>query len=105
MHFAEAVLQDFAEADQQRKGDTAELEIIDQFLEIDAAGGLFIRMDPEVSIFADGKIAFSPAGDVVELASLSDTPAIGGFAQGSGVGGFYGSHSVSSVVCLGAQGK
>jgi hypothetical protein len=39
VHLAEAVLQDFAEADQQRQRDAAQLEIVDQFLEIDAAAG------------------------------------------------------------------
>ncbi len=38
VHFAQAVLQDFAEADQDGQRDAAQLQIVDQLLEIDARG-------------------------------------------------------------------
>jgi hypothetical protein len=105
VHFAEAVLKDFAEAEQDGERDAAELEIVDQFFEVDAASGLLIGMDPEMAVLAHGKIAFAPAGNVVEFAGFGDAPTVGWFTDGRGIGGLDGSHSVSSVVGLEAGGK
>ena len=38
VHLAQAVLQNFAEADQDRQRDAAKLEIVDQFLQVDGRG-------------------------------------------------------------------
>ena len=78
MHLAQAVLQDFAEADQDRQRDAAQLEIVDQFFQIDARVRFLVGMDQQVAVLADRKIAFAPTGDVVELRGVGGGPSIGG---------------------------
>ena len=48
VHFAQAMLQNLAEADQNRQRDAAQLQIVDQLLQIDAAVGILVRMHAEV---------------------------------------------------------
>ena len=71
---AEPVLQDVGEADQDRHGQPAELEAIDQALQVDAAGRVLRRMDLQVAVFVDGEVALTPARDVVQLARFGDRP-------------------------------
>jgi hypothetical protein len=47
------MLQDLAEANQDRQRDAAELEIVDQLLEVDAAVRLLAGMNPQVAVLAD----------------------------------------------------
>ena len=98
-------MQNFAEADQDRQRDAAELQIVDQLLQIERAVRFLVGMHPEVAVVADGKIAFAPTGDVVKLAGLGGGPAVGRFAHGSAVGGFDGSHEFSVSFVFDAQGK
>src|SRR5262249_7086003 len=85
MHFTEAMLKNFAETNQNRQRDTAKLEIVDQLLKIERAIRIFVGMHPQVSVRADGEVAFSPAGNVVEIGGLGCGPAVGRFAHRSSV--------------------
>ena len=95
VHLAQAVFQNFAEADQDGQRDAAELQVVDQFLEIDAARGVLVGMHPHVAVRFDRKIAFAPTGDIVELARFGDGPAVGRFAHRSGLVGSYSCHEAS----------
>ncbi len=82
VHFAQPVLEDFGEADQDGEPDAAQLEFFDQLAQIDAARRLFARMHPQVSVRADGEIALAPTGDIVEFAGVGDGPPLGWFVNG-----------------------
>ena len=84
VNFAQAVLQNVAEANQDRQGDAAQLELIDQFLQIDRAVGVFIRVDAYMAVGTDGEIALAPTGDVVKFRRFGDGPAVGGLANRRG---------------------
>ena len=60
VNFAQAMLQDFAEADEDGQVDAAQHQLVDQFFQIDAARGFFARVHPEVPVVADGEIALPP---------------------------------------------
>ncbi len=95
VYFAEAVFQNFAEANQDRQGDAAELQVIHELFEIDAARGIFVRVHPHVPVLADRKITFAPTGDIVELARFGDGPAIGGLANRCSFVCSYSCHEIS----------
>ena len=84
----------------------AQLEIVDQFLEVDAAAGVLVGVHPHVAVLADGKVALAPAGDVVELGCLGGGPPVGGLANRA-VGKPGGGHetSVSTDLVSGASEK
>ena len=107
VHLAQAVLQNFAEADQDRQRDAAELQLVDQFLEVDGAAGILVGVDQHVAVLADREVALAPTGDVVEFRRFRDGPAIGGLANGavreSGGGGH--ETSVSTDLASGASEK
>ena len=77
VNFTQPVLQNLAEAEQDRRLNAAKHELIDQFLQIDAACAILVRMDPEVAVFRHGKIAFAPAHYVIQLGGIGDGPPIG----------------------------
>ena len=66
--FAEAVLQDVGEADEDGEVDAAQDQRVDQFLEVDGARGILLGVDEDVSVVAHRKVALAPTGDVVEVA-------------------------------------
>ncbi len=82
IHFAQTMLEDFSEADQDGQPDAAQFELFDQLTQIDAARRIFAGMHPQVSVRADGKIAFAPTGDIVKLASVGDGPPLGRLENG-----------------------
>src|ERR1700674_5463398 len=83
VHLAQAVLQDFAEADQNRQRNAPELQVVDQFLEVDGAAGILLGVDLQVAVLADREIALAPTGYVVEIRGLGRGPSIGGLANGA----------------------
>ena len=95
VHFPQPVLENFAEADQDRQRDAAELQIVDQFLEIEAAIRVLVGVDPKMSVRAHRKIAFAPTGDVVEFGGFGGGPAVGRLANRGAVCNSHGSHEFS----------
>ncbi len=47
------VLEDVAESHERRQADAAQLQMVDQLLQIDRAVRLFRRVDFDVTVFAD----------------------------------------------------
>src|ERR1700719_2706398 len=92
MHLTLAVLENFAEADQDGQGDAPQLQIPSQLLEIDAASRVLIRVHPYVPVLADREVALAPRRYVVQFGGFRGAPAVGRFAHWGGVGNFYGSH-------------
>jgi hypothetical protein len=86
MHFAEPVLNDIGEANQDGQSDSAPLQRIDELLQVNTAVRFFGRMNKKMPVFANGKISFPPACDIVELGSVCGGPAIGRLAYGRGDG-------------------
>ena len=67
---AEAVLEDVGEADEDGKADAAELQAIDQLLEVDRARRILGRMHLDVPGAVDREVAVAPARNLVELARV-----------------------------------
>ena len=78
VHVAQPVLQDIGEADQDRKGDPAQLQLLDEFFQVDAALRLFGRMNLNVAVLAHREITFAPARHVIQLTCIDGRPALGG---------------------------
>ena len=72
----QAVPQDVAEPHERRQADAAQLQVIDELLQIDRPIGLFRRMDLDVSVLADRKIPLSPAGDLIDLGGVNGGPGV-----------------------------
>ena len=75
VNLAQAVLQNAGEADQNRQIDAAQLQPVDELLQIDGRAGIFGRMErmtcPSSLI---RKIAVAPAGNVVQFPGIGDGP-------------------------------
>ena len=82
VHFAQPMLENFGEADQDGQPDAAQLQFFDQLAQIDAARRLLAGMHPQVPVRADGKIALAPTGDIVEFAGVGDGPPLGWLENG-----------------------
>ena len=78
MNFAEPVPQDVGEPDEHRKADAAELQPIDQLLEVDGLRRILGRMDLHVTRGVHREVAVPPARHLVELAGVVDAPRSGG---------------------------
>jgi hypothetical protein len=63
---AETVLEDVGEPDENGKADTAELQAIDQLLEVDRRRRVLGGVDVEVPGRTDGEVAVAPAADFVD---------------------------------------
>ena len=72
----EPLPEDVAEADEDRQADAAQLQVIDQLLQVDPALGILRRVDADVAVRADGEVALAPALDLVELGGVGDRPRI-----------------------------
>ena len=72
----EPMLQDVAEADERRQADAAQLQVIDQLLEIDRPARLLGRVDLDLTVLTDGEVALAPAGDLVELGGVDVGPGL-----------------------------
>ena len=69
-----AMAEDIAEPDEDRQVDAAQLQVIDELLEIDRLLGILRRVDEHVAGAADGEVALAPARDLVELVRVRDRP-------------------------------
>ena len=69
---AEPVLEDVGEAQQDGRAQAAQLQAIDQALEVDAARRLLGRMHLQVALLVDREVALPPALDVVELSGFGE---------------------------------
>ena len=74
VNLAEAVLEDVGEADQDRRAQAAQLQPVDQPLQVDAARRVLGRMDLQVPVLVDREVALAPAGHVVELGGFRRRP-------------------------------
>ena len=61
-----------AKADQDRQIDAAQLQAVDQLLQIDRAGRVLGRMHEDVAVIRDREVALSPAGDFVQFGGVVD---------------------------------
>ncbi len=71
---AQAVLEDAGEAHQNGRAQTPQVEPIDQFLEVDRAGGIAARMHLHVPGLVHREVALAPAGHVVVFRRLGRRP-------------------------------
>ena len=78
MDLAQAVLEDIGKADQDGKVDATEDEGIDQFFQINGAGGILFGANDHVAGIVDREIAFAPTCDIVKVASHLGSPALSG---------------------------
>ena len=74
VNVAEAVLQDVGEADEHRQADAAELQAIDQLLEVDGLGRVLGRVHLHVTGGVDREVAVAPARHLVQLARVVHAP-------------------------------
>ena len=72
--FAQAVLQDAREANQDRQIDAAQLQAIDELLEIQESLRIAGRMNQHVARFGDGKITLTPTRDFVQFRGIGRCP-------------------------------
>ncbi len=68
--------QDVAKPDEDRKADPAQLQVIDELLQIDRPLGIARRVDAQMPARRDRKIALPPAVDLVQLGRIADRPGI-----------------------------
>ena len=71
---AEAMFQDVSESDEHRKADAAELEAIDELLQVDGSGRILGRVDLHVTVVVDREVAVAPASHFIELAGVVHAP-------------------------------
>ena len=81
MNFAQPVLDDVGETNENRKRNAAPAQGVDELFQIDGAIDFFGGMNEQMSIGADGKVAFSPTGDVVHFCGIGGGPAVGWFTD------------------------
>ncbi len=74
MNLAESVFEDVGEAEQDGGAEAAELQAIDQALEVDPPRRVLGRMDLQVPVLVDREVALPPAVDVVQLGRFSERP-------------------------------
>ena len=71
--FAQAMLENLGEADQNRQIDAAQLQPIDQLLQIDRALGILRRVDANVPLVVDREVSVAPAAtSYSSAASMTD---------------------------------
>ena len=69
---AETVPEDVAEPDQHRQPDAAELQVVGELLQVDRARRVLGRMDEDVAVTRNGKVALPPAVHFVQLGRVAD---------------------------------
>ena len=70
----EPLLDDVGEADEHRQADAAELQPVDEFLEVDRLADVLGRMHLDVAGRVDREVAVAPARHFVELAGVVHAP-------------------------------
>ena len=86
--FAEAMLEDIGEADQDRQVDAAQFEFFDQFPKIDRAGRILSGMHQDMAVVADREVALSPRGDIVQFGCIGRGPSLCRFPDRRRIGKF-----------------
>ena len=82
VHFAQAMLQNLAEAEQNRRSDSAQDQLIDQLFQIDCErAGSLSGWTQRWPFVADREIALAPTRDVVEFSGVGRGPALGRFVR------------------------
>jgi len=66
---SELVLQNLAEAHQNRQRNPPQLQLVDQFFQIHAARRILGGVNPQMTVVPNGKISLAPARDVVQFAA------------------------------------
>src|SRR5208283_426688 len=100
MHLPQPVLENFPKPDQDGQGDAAQLEIVDQLLQVEAAVEVLVGVNPDVAVRANREIALAPAGNIVELPGFSGGPTVSRFPDRCGIGHFHSSHEFSVSLVL-----
>ena len=72
----EPVFQNFGEPDEDRQPDTAQLQRIDQLLQVDGAFRILVAVDEQVPVGRDREVPLAPAVDFVQLIRVRDRPRI-----------------------------
>ena len=76
VNVGEPLPEDVAKPDQDRQADAAQLQVIDELLQVDRALGILGGVDADVAVRADGEVALAPALDFVELRRVGHGPRI-----------------------------
>ncbi len=80
----QAMLQDVAKAHQRRQVDAAQLQMVDQLLQVDRSGRILGGVNLDVSVFADGEVALAPALDLVQFGGVRNRPGVAYFVRRTG---------------------
>ena len=75
VNFAQPMLQNVGEANQDRQIDAAQLQPIDQLLQVDRALGILRRMHANVPVAVDRKVSVAPARHFVQFGGIDHRPA------------------------------
>ena len=70
VHFAQAMLQDSREPDQDRQGDASQHQGIDQLFQVNDRCGSLSGCNAQVAVAIHQKVALAPTGDIVEFAGV-----------------------------------
>src|SRR5579875_104478 len=81
VQLCQPVPQNASKTNQDGQRDATPLQRVHQLLQIDTATRLLFRMHKQVAVFANRKIALSPACNVVQLRGVGDSPTISGLAH------------------------
>ena len=76
VQFAQPVLEDLREAEQDRQIDAPHLKTVDELLEIDALRRILIRVDEQVTVWAHREITVAPACDLIEIGGVRGAPVL-----------------------------
>ena len=96
----ETMLQDVAKADERRKADAAQLQVIDQLLEVDRAARVLRGMDPNVAVLADREIPLTPSANLVHFGSIDGRPGLADVVCGTLSGDLVVHGHTSSRICI-----
>jgi hypothetical protein len=69
---AEAVPEDVPEANEHRQPDAAELQVISELFQVDRTGAVLRRMDEDVAVGGDRKVALAPPLNLVQFRGVAD---------------------------------
>ncbi len=72
------VLEDVAEANEERDRDAACLQVVDELLEVDGARRIFRGVNLDVPAGVDREVAFAPTRHFIELVGVGDAPSFTG---------------------------
>jgi hypothetical protein len=70
------IREDVVKPDKRRETDASALQIVDQLFEVDRPAGVLGRMDLDLSVPANRKVALSPSRDFVQLRCIRSSPGL-----------------------------